>query len=366
MVFDPHVYADDDGYHLFYTTSFCRLPYSLSYSWDPAAPDNCNIVNALGSIGYAFSSNRGLSWEFRQTPVVLPAYSGFDSAKIETAHVFRIGNTLYLSYSADGDVGGRKLAGRYQIGIAKLELGKRSLREALFEDSAIFERRSRPLLSSSTEEGRLNNNVQEPSVVIRDGRIELYYIGLGLELPNEPIGAPGQSINSVSLGRADFDLGLAPLSGPENGLLRWVNITEVKFFDGVYHLFGSSLTPGEFHRGEEIIYATSPDGRNWSSPEVLLSPREQPAFDNWGLMAPTVVAEDDRAILFYTAYEAAPHQCFPVPADGRFGMPVVNGTQCLTATLGRAVSRWQEDKIAEGQASFLTTQDSIAKSAGAE
>ena len=249
MVFDPHVYADEEGYHLFYTTSFCRRLYSLSYSFDPAAPDYCNIVNAVGSIGYAFSSDRGLSWEYRQTPVVLPAYSGFDSAKIETAHVFRVGDTLYLSYSADGDIRGRKLEARYQIGIAKLELGRRSLREALLEESDTFKRRSRPMLAYSMEEGKLNNNVQEPSVVIRDDRIELYYIGLGLKLPEEAVTAPGQEITSITLGRADFSSGLAAVSAPEERLTRGVNITEIKYFDEMYHLFGTLPRTGRVSQG---------------------------------------------------------------------------------------------------------------------
>jgi predicted GH43/DUF377 family glycosyl hydrolase len=339
MIFDPQVYADDEGYHLFYTTTFCRRPYSFAYTWDPANPYRCNIVHTVGSIGYAFSSDRGLSWQFRETPVVMPGLSGFDAAKIETAHVFRIDDTLYLSYSADGDASGRKLASRYQIGIAKLELGKRSLREALLEGSASFERRSEPLLAYSLEEGSLHNNVQEPSIIVRDGRIELYYVGLGLKLPREAIDAPGQVITSVALGRANFDLDLVPICAPEDGLLIGANITEVKYFDGAYHLFATAFSDGEFHRGEQITYATSQDGRHWSAPQLLLSPGELPVFDNWGLMAPTVVPEDDRVILFYTAYGAEPHQCFPVPADGRFGMPVDGGTQCLSATLGRAVSK---------------------------
>lgn len=338
MVFDPHVYADDEGYHLFYTTSFCRRLYSLAYTFDPAAPDYCNIVNAVGSTGYAFSSDRGLSWEFRQTPVVLPAYSGFDSAKIETAHVFRLGNTLYLSYSADGDIGGRKLEARHQIGIAKLELGRRSVREALLEENDSFKRRSRPMLAYSMEEGKLNNNVQEPSVVIRDDRVELYYIALGLKLPEEAATAPGQKITSITLGRADFGSGLAAISAPEERLATGVNITEIKYFDEMYHLFGTSLVSGEFHQGEELIYATSPDGRSWSSNQILLSPGDQPTFDNWGLMAPTAVVEEDRIIMFYTAYEVDPNPCFPIPPDGRFGRPVVGGQKCVRATLGRAVS----------------------------
>jgi len=95
---------------------------------------------------------------------------------------------------------------------------------------------------------------------------------------------------------------------------------------------------GEFHHREEITYATSGDGLNWTPQQVILSPGERPGWDNWGMMAPTVAAESDRVVLFYTAYEAARDPCFPVPPGGRFGRPVDGGAQCLFATLGRAVS----------------------------
>ena len=338
MVFDPGVYADAEGYHLFFTTPFCRRDGTRSYSWDPAHPLDCDIIDALGSIAYAFSADRGRTWMFRRTPVVLPPTSGFDSAKIETAHVFRVGDTLYLTYSADGDRGGRKLPSRYQIGIAKLELRGRSVRDALMDPSQRFERRPTPWLSFDLTPGRFDNNVQEPSVVVRDGRIELYYIGLGLSLPEEPIDAPGQAIESVALGRAEYDLGLHLLSRSRAPLTDFVNLTEVRYFDGRYHMFASTLVGGEFHRDEEISYATSSDGLVWSPETVILSLRKRPGWDAWGMMAPTVAVEDDRVVLFYTAYEAARHRCFPVPKNGRFGMPVAGGSKCLFATLGRAVS----------------------------
>jgi hypothetical protein len=337
-VFDPAVYVDDEGYHLFYTTVFCRRLYSYAYTWNPADQEECDIVQDVGTVGYAFSSDRGRSWEFRQTPVVRPSHAGFDSAKIETPHVFRVGKTLYLAYSADGDLKGKKLESRYQIGVARLELGRQSVREALLEEERHFQRRSKPLLAYDSRLGRFDNNVQEPSVIVHEDHIELYYVGIGVKLPEESIGAPGQAVTSVGLGRAELDLELNVLSRSAARLQDGANITEVKYFGGSYHLFASSLVLGEFHQGEAITHSISADGRNWSPPLVILSPNEAPGFDNWGLMAPTVAVEKDRVFLFYTAYEAAPHKCFPVPAEGRFGMPVAQDSKCLFAALGRAVS----------------------------
>lgn len=40
--------------------------------------------------------------------------------------------------------------------------------------------------------------------------------------------------------------------------------------------------------------------------------------------------------MFYTAWSVEDHACFPVPEDGRFGMPL--DQSCLYATVERAVS----------------------------
>jgi hypothetical protein len=341
VAFDPDIYVDDEGYHLFYTTLFCRQASGYSYSWDPSNLAGCDILHVVGSIAYAFSNDQGLTWQFRRTPVVMPSDTGFDSAKIETAYVFRLGDTLYLTYSADGDRGGRKLKSRYQIGVAKLVLGRRSVREALSSDSTRFNRRSTPLLPFDLRGGRFDNNVQEPSVVVTPDGIFLYYIALGLRLPEESVEAPGQQITSVGLARAVLDRDLRVRSRSASSLLDGVNITEVDYYDGIYHLFSTTSGSGEFHKGERLSYSTSGDGVHWSPPVPLLHDSIA-GLDEWGMMAPTVAVGEDRLLLFYTAYTAEPHACFPVPPNGRFGLPVAGGSECLFATVGRAVAARQK------------------------
>jgi len=338
MAVDPSIYVDREGYHLFYTTLFCRRDDGYVYSWDPADPSACNITNHVVSIAYAFSADGGLTWVFRQTPIVMPGPSGFDATQIETAAAFRLGDTLYVAYSADGERDGRRLTARYQIGLARLALGGQSVRAAMIDGSRQFERRSTPLLSFDPRPGRFDNNVQEPSVVIgRDG-IELYYIGIGLRLPDEPIDAAGQGIVSVGLGRAVLDEHLHVVSRSASAVLSGVNITEVRYFDNAYHLFATTLSPGESHRGEAISYATSADGLHWTTPSVILSPGSVPGFNDWGLMGPTAAVEPSRVVLFYTAFGSTPRACVLVAPDGRFGLPLADGPRCLFATIGRAVS----------------------------
>ena len=89
-----------------------------------------------------------------------------------------------------------------------------------------------------------------------------------------------------------------------------------------------------------ITYGVSGDGLHFTAPTTILRRRDG-AFDNWGLMAPTVVVEPDAVVLFYTAWEMQEHRCQVTGPDGRMGMPQQdrNGARCLYATLGRAVSR---------------------------
>jgi hypothetical protein len=295
------------------------------------------VDNSITSIAYAFSGDRGLTWEFRATPVILPGNSGFDASKIETAFPFRRGDTLYLTYSAEGERDGATFTLRYQIGLARLPLGGQSVRTALMDEGRQFERRATPLLPYDLRLGRFDNNVQEPSVVIGPDGIVLYYVGLGLLLPDESVEAPGQQIVSIGLGRAELDAGLNVTSRSSATLLDGVNITEVRYVDGAYHLFGTTPGTGEFHEGNRIEYSTSTDGVTWAARQVILQ-GAVPGFDAWGIMAPTVAVEPDQLVVFYTAFGLEERACFPVPADGRFGKPVRNGAACLYATVARSVA----------------------------
>lgn len=334
---DPSVYVDDEGYHLFYSTFFCQRDGGHSYSWDPANPGACDINKTFTSIAYAFSADRGLTWRFRQTPVVLPTESGFAAYRIETSSFARRGNTAYLVFSSDGTRDGKVFTARYQIGLATLSLGSRGVRATLLDESQRFQLRPTPLLSYDLRPGRFDNNVQEPSITVGPQGIVLYYIGLGFKLPDQPLDAPGQGISNVGLGRAVLDDQFNVVSRSSNPIMGGVNITEVRYFDNAYHLFATTFG-GEAHRGEAISYATSTDGMRWSSPVVVISPGSVPGFNDWGLMAPTAAVESNQIVLFFTAFGLAGSKCQPLGPSGRFGFPVLNETNCMYPTVGRAVA----------------------------
>lgn len=336
---DPMVYTDDEGLHLFYTALFCNKSGEWFYAWDPAQLLSCDITNVIGGTGYAFSADRGLTWTIRETPLAIPGPEDWDNENIETPFVTRVENTLYLFYCATGERDGELFHQRFQIGVASLDLGERSLTQALLADGDSFVKRPTPLLPYNLTETALDNNTQEPSVVIRGDTLELYYTGLGLALPGESIAAPGQQITAINFLRVTFDTDLNLLTEPEklpNDLL--INMPEVHYVNGLYHVFFTAPgTDDEFHHGERIGYATSPDGVSWTGGQILLEPGPEGTIDNWGMMAPTLSFQAGETIMFYSAWEMQDHPAFPVPADGRFGMPI-SGDRAIYSNVGRAVS----------------------------
>ncbi|HEX3052424.1 MAG TPA: hypothetical protein VHP83_17315 [Aggregatilineaceae bacterium] len=339
---DPVVYTDEEGLHLFYTSIFCEKAGQTYFSWNPANQDDCLLVSDSGATGYAFSADRGLTWTFRETPVIIPGPEEWDSEKVETPFVTRVGDTVYLFYCATGDHDGKLFSLRYQIGVATLDLAGRSVKQAFLTDGDVMVKRPAPLLAYNLAEPAADNNVQEPCVVFRDNSFELYFIGLGLALPDQGLDAPGQGIESINFMRATFDADLQPISGPE--LLNSsviVNMPEVHYRDGMYYLFYTTFNPtiddDEFHHGEIVGYATSADGLTWEDGGIILEPGESGAYDDWGLMAPTASFQEDQTILFYSAWGLSDHPAFPVQPDGRFGLPL-SEDRTIYSNIGRAIS----------------------------
>lgn len=335
---DPGVIADSEGYHLFYTSYFCNANGTYYYSWDVGNLAACNILDAVATVGYAFSSDGGFTWQFRGRPVVMPGPEPWQSGDLETPHAALLGDTLYLFYSATGAFAGQPFPDRYQIGVATLDLHGGTIRQRLLAEDAEFTRRPQPLLPYNTTATAFDNDTQEPSVVVRDGRLELFYIGVRLAKPQLPGEATGQSVLGYGLARAVFASNLSLLEAADAYLLPGANITEVKYFDSAYYVFSTTGTNGEFHRHERIELYRSSDGAAFSSPVDLLLP--QTSFDSWGLMAPTVVVNDNEVVMFYTGWSSVDHPCFPepLPPDTRFGRPSDDGATCIHGAIGRSVA----------------------------
>ncbi len=339
---DPSLLVDAEGYHLFYTALFCARPDgSFYFSWDPEQPAACDLSRAFGGTAYAFSADQGQTWEKRSTPVLSPGPEAWNDGDVETPFAVRVDDRLLLFYSSFGTQGGGLLQHRFQIGAAWLDLGGRSIRQALLDGGAVFTHRPGAVVAADLVQPHGVNNAQEPSVVVRDGRLELFFVTVGLSLPDQDFTAPGQEV-SLALRVAGLGPDLSVVEPPSDPLLTGpaANIAEVRFVNGRYHLFATT-TALDDHEGDQITYAVSETGRDFGQPVPILSRRAGAAFDNWGVMAPTVAVLPEATVLLFTGWEVQEHVCNVSGAGGRMGMPVESqpaAARCLYATLGRAVA----------------------------
>jgi hypothetical protein len=337
MLMDPFILYDDEGYHLFYSTLFCRKQNGDHYySWDPKNHRQCDIDQSVSALGYAFSSDKGLTWQFRESAIFMPSSAGWDSSNVETASVVKKNDQLLLFYSGYGEVLGRKLKNRFQIGVSFLDLKGRSLKKAFLSDLDSFNRKGRqaPILSAVYNQSSFFNNIQEPSVIFRNNQFELYFIGIGFSNPDKSA-EEAVPIIQFGMGLAKFDEKMNLLSITQNPILTGVNITEVRHFNGGYHLFSASLgSTDNVHEDEHIDHFTSQDGLTWGDSERLL-PNTIAGLDDWAQTAPTAIFDKDlqKFVLFYAAFGLQPGVCQP---NLRYGYGV-NPQSCAYAMLGRAL-----------------------------
>jgi predicted GH43/DUF377 family glycosyl hydrolase len=328
IVMDPCVIADADGFHLFFSSFFCDALDGLSPFWRVEFGAQFDAQKLTTGIAYAFSADRGMSWEVRPTPLLLPVADGWDDFRVETPSAVVVDDILHLFYCADQ----KHRPARYQIGEASLALNGETLREALYVHEKTPSRgRTTPVVAGITDKSSFRNNVQEPSVLYFDGRFELYFVGLQFSEPNETVDHPGQLMRRVGLGRAVLDRSLNLIEVSDKPLIDLANIIEVKRTDDRLFLFTTMAGEGSAHRRERIGYHTSRNGRTWSRVREVVSSLPS-GFDSWGCMSPTVVHEADRWVLFYTALEN-----LDTRPDERWGLPLGNDGW-LFGTLGRAES----------------------------
>ncbi|MCF7838909.1 MAG: hypothetical protein K9N49_09800 [Candidatus Marinimicrobia bacterium] len=345
FISDPCVIKDESGYHAFFSVYYVKNKKKGKhwFSYDPANPGDYDMSDCMGGLGYAFSADRGLTWTCRETPLVTTGPEEWQAHAVETANVIKLEDRLLMFYCAQGNRDGKRFTSRYQIGVASLDLGGKSIEEQLLDESVVFAKRKTPLIPIRLDKTHHLNNTQEPSVLLKDGNIELFYIGLSLSKPSEAIGKENR-ISNMAMYKAVFDTDLNLVSHSADPVLEGVNIIEVHYRDGVYHTFSTKSPPllvrlfADFHKDEKITHYLSKDGVNWTEEDLILQGGGTGSFDGWGIMAPTVVFEKDQVVLFYTAWEYENRADLPESALRRFGMGRENG-DAIHGTLGRAVAR---------------------------
>jgi hypothetical protein len=100
------------------------------------------------------------------------------------------------------------------------------------------------------------------------------------------------------------------------------------------------------HKGEHLQLSTSDDGVHWQNTRRILAARPESTFDNWALVAPTLVRGDREWVLFYSAFGASPaeqaemkKQVGPFALNAKkWGIFVAQDKRLIDANLGRAVA----------------------------
>ncbi len=370
FIADPGVIKDASGYHLFITNQFCDLNDNGEWDEDEHLFDADNLLlcvasgRGVGATMYAFSDDKGLTWTVRPLPAIEPGPSEWDNFNVETAFPFIHEDTLYILYSAYGDRDGEDFLSRYQIGMASVDLNGRTVKQALLDDAETLVKMgggTEPLMAGNYTTSDYDNNTQEPSVVVTEKGFELYFTGLRLSKPELDLSTEsGNNITGIALMRQKFDFNWVKTGDFEEAYniekelsiedittasdkfaLSPVNIGEVYFYEGRYHIFYTTLeSDADFHRGERIAHAVSDDGLTWSNMQLILeSQNDESDYDGWGIMAPTVVFENDEAVLFYTAWGNTSNEVCVRSGDGaKWGADVDNASRCVYGNLGRATA----------------------------
>jgi len=334
---DPFVLMDDDGYHLFYSNAFCSDGTSYLYTHDHTdLNSDCDIYKGLFTIGYAFSSDKGITWEFRAEPVILNGIAKWDQ-QIETANIVTVDDEFVMFYSAYGP----ENYGRYQISAATLNLNGETIYQKLMIDNTMFERVSPqvPLIPGSSL-GHFDMNTQEPSIIYRNGNFEVYYVGLEFskDVPLANLQDLAE-LRGVDLGKAIFDRDYNLISRTQNPLLKGVNTIEVNEFNSKDYMFYTTFgNYSEANGDQEIAYRISNDqGKTWSDETIILSKGDDYLFDNLGVAASTVFNDGGDLYMFYTASEVGDIDIYYSTPQERWGIPIENESLCNYSTLGRAV-----------------------------
>ena len=369
---DPAVIQDESGLHLFILNSYCDYNKDGAFQvedhlFSPSNTLACQMAGrGKGSMLYAFSGDLGQSWQVRPEPVITNGNNTWDSHNIETPFAFVHAGKLHIFYCATGVRNGSLFKERFQIGYASLDLKGRTLRKALLDDRSTaikWNGGATPFLPYRVDAQALDNNLQEPSVVVKNDGFELYFTGLKLLKPDLDLSqGNGNAISAMGLVRQKYDFNLNPIGSREDSSpsLRQVtsietalvpaNIAEVHFFRNNYHVFYTTNEPGaEFHKGERLAYSRSADGLNWTDHQIIATPSvARPGFDDWGIMAPTVVFGENKALLFYTAWgQTKKGKCLLFGDGSRWGKGVLGETKCVYSHLARAEADLTQKHVLE-------------------
>ncbi len=254
--------------------------------------------NADGSktqVGYATSGD-GISWTVRQLPAVaLGADGEWDDEDVETPFVVKVGGTYHMYYCARGEPegGGWSPEATYRIGHATSSDGLSWVKDP-----------GNPVLGlGDYGSGDWDALVAaEPSVVYKDGRFELYYVGGHVE----ETGGAGVLVLEVGLATSTDGSTWTRYGG--NPVIRDTADNAyapfVLYNGSSYELWytGGPKADPYFPEGP-FWYYTSKDGITWTPAETAaLEIGPAGAWDSSGIFGPTVLIDGYTEKMWYSGY----------------------------------------------------------------
>ncbi len=335
MAWDPDIIREGSKVHLFFASLFCLKDNEWHYSWNPDDFKACSIDKVFFSIGYGFK-DESLSSEFtfRRTPLIDPGTPGaWDDDQIETPEMIQHGSKIHIFYSSmpkNPHTPGTKSA-RYQIGVASLDLADYAATsmEDLFlnrPEVRLQRNANNPIVPRSKILDRFDReNTQEPTVIYRNGRFELFYLGIrankkGTNLPlddDESLLDSTADFKEFGLGRVCLDdefrkrscsddaTEIDPNVSPLVPVGSFTNMPNIYWHQNLYYLFYTAAGgQGDNHQGEKIFFRTSPDLVTWSQETVAVAGNESTEY-NWGVHSPAVaVIDSPQGFIFEIVYQA--------------------------------------------------------------
>ncbi|MCP4229786.1 MAG: hypothetical protein GY771_06520 [bacterium] len=250
-----------------------------------------NSDGAKTQIGYA-TSDDGIEWTVQQLPAVpLGADGEWDDEDVETPFVVKVEGTYHMYYCARGEPEGGDWSpeATYRIGHATSPDGLTWTKDP-----------NNPVLDVSGLESEDWDALvtAEPSVVYRNNRFELFYVG-----------------GDVEGGIFILELGLATSTDGSNWTRYAGNPILGNTTDNIYAPFvlhngaeyelwytGGPKADPYFPEGP-FWYYTSYDGITWDIAETTALERGYPGeWDSDGIFGPTVLISDNEEKMWYSGY----------------------------------------------------------------
>jgi len=271
--------------------------------------DARNLKRIVVEVYQAFSSD-GEKWDIDPNPVVRPSASGWDSLRIETPSVIKVGNTYHMYYTGFSEDTAK--TGISQIGHATSPDGVKWIKDPL-----------NPVLKGQSED-KLKwayGGVGEPGIMYlpKEKRFYLYYTGMKYSNDGKNHGLMG-----ILLATSEDGSHFSPyMDGADRKLIFFRNVpnaTKKAWFgystpsavatsDGTIHLFATFVVAPKgptSTRHVVLAHGVSTDGVDFQVKEENMFEAGRGDWKDFQVRSPTVVEFDHRLHMWFAGERQRP------------------------------------------------------------